>query len=389
MKKIAYVLAEFPVLSETFVTTEMRAMKRLGHEITIISISKGKKSGQNIDSFLLKEVLYLCNVDNIKLIKSFMLIRMSVLAGIRYLFSQQGLPKLSLLLSALKIAYFVKSTGCSHIHSHFAHVSASTAILAAKLIDVPVTFVGHGFDVYVESDNLRINLQYADAVIAVCEDMKQHLKRLSPSSNISIVHCGVDVDRFSSIGIPNRNKSGLLLIGRLCEKKGIHVLMKAIAQMQEDHRPYVDIIGDGTLKKIFALKAFQLNVHNHIRFLGEKDTGWLLQNQYKYRALVAPFCLAENGDRDTGPIVIKEAMALKMPVLATRFMGVKEIVSEKTGCLVEPNNVSSLVNGINQIMAMSEKRLIEMGNTGRQRILSRFTSDRQAINLSHLIENLA
>ena len=58
--------------------------------------------------------------------------------------------------------------------------------------------------------------------------------------------------------------------------------------------------------------------------------------------MLAPFHESREGDRDTGPLSVKEAMALGTPAIASRFMGLKEIVDDKCGLLVEPKDAKDL-----------------------------------------------
>jgi len=62
--------------------------------------------------------------------------------------------------------------------------------------------------------------------------------------------------------------------------------------------------------------------------------------------MIVPFELASNGDRDTGPVVVKEAMALKLSVITAYFMGCKEFITRSAGLHVPPKNPPKLAAAI-------------------------------------------
>ncbi|GAA59820.1 hypothetical protein P20652_1684 [Pseudoalteromonas sp. BSi20652] len=104
----------------------------------------------------------------------------------------------------------------------------------------------------------------------------------------------------------------------------------------------LDIVGDGPLLNDLKYLCEELGIVKEVNFLGVKSPQWLSINTSNYSALIAPFCVSKNGDRDTGPIVLKEAMASGIPVLTTELMGAKEIVNDSVGLKCEPSSISGL-----------------------------------------------
>ena len=100
------------------------------------------------------------------------------------------------------------------------------------------------------------------------------------------------------------------------------------------------------------------------------------------------FKQSADGQKDTGPLVVKEAMAMGLPVLSTRFMGIKDTISHDTGFLVEPNNIRQLAEAMKQLSILNEVDRFELGKRARNRIQQHFTIDSQARTLSGLIETL-
>jgi len=95
---------------------------------------------------------------------------------------------------------------------------------------------------------------------------------------------------------------------------------------------------------------------------------------------------AANGERDAGSVVVKEAMAMGLPVITTHFMGYKEMVTDETGFRVSPKDSGALACAIPQLAQMSEGERKAMGQAGRARLLELYTADRQARVLSEFVE---
>jgi colanic acid/amylovoran biosynthesis glycosyltransferase len=196
LKTIGYVLADFPVLSETFVGNEMRAMEQHGHRIVPIVMHLSEGPAQSIDRELAKSAKLPSKVSTFRVLQT--LIRPSRQFGsaLSFVLRQKRLPKLSLLWNSVKIAALAQDSNCEHLHAHFAGGATAHAIVAARWLGVGVSFICHGHDVYSEPEDLELKLSRADTVIATCNDMAADLSRLAPKCPIEIIACGVDPSGF-------------------------------------------------------------------------------------------------------------------------------------------------------------------------------------------------
>ncbi|NRA85275.1 MAG: glycosyltransferase family 4 protein [Gammaproteobacteria bacterium] len=400
MKKIAYVLASYPVLSETFVGTEMRNMQRCGHDVQPIAFNRHQGQYQEQDQALKDRTLFLSDYSQLFVFKGLFYIGWGVFSALKFGVLQQGLTFKSLIANALKLAYFAKKNNCTHFHAHFAQGAAATAIVAARLCGASVSFVGHGYDVYATPQDLTLKLNTVDFAIAVCQDMLDDFKSLAPSATVSLVYCGVELERFScnfaktnadAISATNfRNlqckKNKLLFIGRLCETKGLFTLLHALKLLPPTVRPVIDLVGEGILKSALQLYVRDHQLTAYVNFLGPKQSTWFITNSHNYDAMIAPFELASNGDRDTGPVVVKEAMALKLPVITTHFMGCKEFITSSTGLRVPPKNPAKLADAIIEFYALSFSEVQSIKNNAYNRVKKLYSAEIQASKLSSIIE---
>ena len=114
MKKIAYIIPSFPVLSETFVGTEMRAMQKRGHTIIPISLGSGKNDYQPHDELLAAQTIYLQRLNYMDALKAIPYFNFSFVKAIQFAIKQQGMSAKSLLFMAAKIAHIVAKHECTH-----------------------------------------------------------------------------------------------------------------------------------------------------------------------------------------------------------------------------------------------------------------------------------
>ena len=245
-----------------------------------------------------------------------------------------------------------------------------------------MSFVCHGHDVYAEAEDLDLKLRSADFVVAVCNDMAADLARLAPDAKVVTVPCGIDGESLTRQADAPCN-GRLLFVGRLVEQKGLDDLLRAFAEAPAAR---IDVVGDGPLADLYKEQAAQFGLGDRVRFLGARPREWLRENGPSYLGLVAPFKIASDGSRDTGPLVVKEAMAMGLPVVSTRFMGVKETVTEDTGLLSAPDDPASLAQSIRSLLAMPQASRTRMGEMGRQRVAQLFTQHTQALALAAAFE---
>jgi glycosyltransferase involved in cell wall biosynthesis len=385
---ILHVMAAFPVLSETFVGNEIRALRRLGHRVLPLALSAKTHACQPEDEAFRAETLHPASIGRGTALAALAPRPDRLLRAASFALAQRGIRPRSLLLSGARVALAARRAGCAHIHAHFAHAPAATAIVAARLAGCTVSFTGHGYDIYgAAAADLPAKLAAADLAVAVCEDMAEDFRMLAPTAPIAMVPCGVDPSRFGPMPEAPRN-GRLAAVGRLAPQKGYEVLLAALARIPATRRPVVDVIGAGPLELHLRIMARELGVSDQIRFLGPRSAAWLAAEGPRYLGLVAPFVVTPEGDRDTGPLVVKEALAMGLPVLASALMGLKESVTPGCGMLVPPGDPAALAEGLRWLATLPEDTRRTMGAAGRAHVQARFTLQAQAAGLAAAIGGL-
>lgn len=432
MKKIIYVIPTFPVASETFITTEMKALTSCGHQVQGVCFERRSEACQVGDEAIQRSMIDIRDIKTTSLIslifKVFFCLRKSGWRAIRFAFSQQGIRPRSLLLQGLKLAYITDKTGGEHVHAHFALSSTATAIVAARLLGLTISFTSHGSDVYKSPSDLALKLQNADFSIAVCKRMQTDFKNFSPMAKIYNVPCGIDLAFFDihnksssypPLSVKQDRPKKLLYLGRISETKGVLHLIQALAKLPKHLRPSIDIAGDGPMKLESEQMVDDFGITDSVSFLGSVKRSWVQKNASNYAAMVLPFCKVEGGIMDTGPLVIKEALALKLPLLTTDIMATGEIVDSNCAFISKSSDPDDLARtllkllvaltyieldqvGLNSMQGTLGPKVFEINTLvkhpnpyqiiedkierGYQKVISQFSSKQQALVLSKIFQ---
>ncbi len=383
MKHIAILVPSFPIASETFVVTEIKALLNAGHKVTVLTFEKTSVLINLTSAIEVKKITKPAFKSILPSMSNIYKLARATYTAIQF----KSISTQSLLAYGYQITRYIKAAKIDHLHCHFMHGPLAYGIVAAKLSGITVSSIGHGHDVYVNNADLKPKLALCDFSIAVCEEMAMQFKRFS-KSNVKLLHCGIDTSQFKFEPSSLNESVRLIFIGRLVEKKGLQFLLSAIKHIPKEFGITLDIVGDGPMLNDLMYMAEELGIRKYIRFLGEKPHDWVSSNLIYYSALIAPFCVAENGDRDTGPLVLKEAMACGLPVLTTTLMGANEIVTPSVGMKCMPGSISGLSKMLYKFHQLSPHKRYLLGQNAKQHVNEHYNAVKQAQQLSKWVESL-
>ena len=219
-----------------------------------------------------------------------------------------------------------------------------------------------------------------------------------PAERIVIAHPGVDASRFSP-DVPGAaalrarlvgpDEILLLTVGRLQRRKGHDVALQALAKLGSESRSsrYV-VVGTGPDEARLRKLAIDLGVERRVIFAGAVAADDLPAYYAAADVFVHPNRI-ENGDFEGFGIVLLEAAASGLPVVAGSTGGTPEAVEAgTTGLLVSGDDVDELVSAL-QMLIRSPLRRQAMGVAGRARAIAQFSWDRSAAVVRGVHERLA
>jgi glycosyltransferase involved in cell wall biosynthesis len=209
----------------------------------------------------------------------------------------------------------------------------------------------------------------ADKVLTTFETQAREIvERWSlPPEKVATIGNGADFDVFNPVRDGTngaRSELGFdrycLFVGSLIPRKSPDLLLEAVAEAGAV--PCV-FAGDGPMRRQLERRAAELGIQEKVRFLGDVPSSVLGRLYADSDMLVLPSV------SEGSPLVVVEAMASEVPVLATRIAGLPSMIEDwETGFLVKPGDVGQLAMGIRFLAGDADLRR-RMGANGRRRAL--------------------
>lgn len=257
-------------------------------------------------------------------------------------------------------------------------------------LKIPLVVHFHGYDAFRDDilgtygKHYLEMFEYAQAIIAVSEDMKWQLIKLAcPETKIKLIPYGVDTQLFAPKSVA---KKGLISCGRFVEKKGILHSLKAFKRLLETHpNENLKLIGDGPLKEEIESFILANNLSQNISLTGVLKPGEVAKALQESKVFLQHSITTEDNDQEGTPLSILEAMSCGLPVIATKHAGIKQLIQDgKNGYLVEEKDEIGMSEKMKQVLS-SESQLNIMGEFARKTVLDQYSLERYIQDLSDLI----
>ena len=304
--------------------------------------------------------------------------------------------RLKLLGDAGEMAARLRPHRPALVHAHFA-TDGLLALPLAEALGVPLVTTLHGFDVsrsraamlrsgrltWMRYALLRHRLQRQGALFVAVSDAirRRALAEGFPEARTVTLHNGVDLSRFAA----GRPEPGLILhVGRLVEKKGTAVLLKAFGEIARRHpHARLVVIGDGPLRLRLEAAA-----PPGVRFTGALPPDGVASWLSRAAMLAAPSLTAGDGDAEGLPTVVLEAAAASVPAVVSDHSGLPEAVADgETGLVAPEGDVAALAGALDTLLA-SPETCARMGAAARRRAEELFDAAKQAAALEALYDRV-
>lgn len=275
------------------------------------------------------------------------------------------------------------------IHAHF--LTGGFDVMASlRPPPCPVVVTAHGFDVtwygappatmrparWLHGVLRRRLVRQPVHFIAVSRFIRDQLLRYGASEDAVVVHhTGVDTTAFTPP--PGaRHRQGVLFVGRLVEKKGVLDLLEAVAGLRSiDVNTPVEIIGDGPQRP--AIERFVKRQRLEVTLRGAQPREAVIAAMQRSAVLCSPSRADRTGDREGFGMVLAEAQATGLPVVASRCGGMVDAVDHsRTGLLVPEGDVGALREALSACLTDADLRR-RLGEAARPWVLERFDLSRQ------------
>ncbi|MBM2832900.1 MAG: hypothetical protein HW406_61 [Candidatus Brocadiaceae bacterium] len=378
MSSIVYITAQTPFGSqETFVLTEMLALKKSGVNLLIIPRDTSKILFHKKATPLLENTLCIpwfnlrIITESVKFIgsypSSFLKLIKDVVIKARSV--KIALKNLMVIPKSIYLVKILKEHPIAHIHAHWASTTATIAYIVSRFTNIPWSFTAHRWDIP-EDNLLKEKVKTASFVRCIDEngrkEMLEIIKDNTLDKKILVLHMGVDIVDFD-----NKNNGLSEIFTFICpanfeSKKGHKYLFEACKMLSSKNIKYkCRIAGDGCLENDLKRLVKDMELSDNVQFLGrlshEKLFGMYAKGEVN--AVILPSIKADDGQKEGIPVALIEAMACKIPVISTNTGGIPELIGDGCGVMVEERNSEAIASAIERLMnsKMFYRELVEKG----------------------------
>lgn len=389
---VAILVKGYPRLSETFIAQEILALEARGLDAVIVSLRHPTdKTVHALNRQIRAPVLYLPEYvrnEPKRVLRAWR--RARHLPGfaaarklwLRDLARDPGPNRARRFAQALVLAAELPA-GIGRLHAHYLHTPASVARYAACMAGLPFSVSAHAKDIWTIAEwEKREKLADLDWLVTCTRFGAEHLRALAPSADIELVHHGLDATRFPAPmrapgpdgGDPARPVV-ILSVARAVEKKGLDLLLDALARLPADLHWRFEHIGGGTLMGALRARAGRLGLGDRVIWHGARSGDDVLAAYRRADLFVLPSRIAADGDRDGLPNVLMEALAQELGVVASDVAAVPELIEDgHHGLLVPPNEAEALAAAILRL-ARDPGLRSRLGRAGRRHVLADFAME--------------
>jgi len=400
-KKVAYLMSRFPKLTETFVLYEILAVERHGIDVEICPLRRERTRTMHAEAEalvararftpllfsrqLVAAHAYFLRTNFRRYWLTLWQLLWANLGSRRYFVAAVVFfPK------AVLLARMLQQMEVTHVHAHFSSHPAAVAFAIGRLTGISYSFTAHGSDLHCDRHMLREKTAHARFVVAI----SQYNRRIilaecgdQYADKVQVIHCGVDLQRFASREGPTPHERGetplqIACVGSLHEVKGQTYLIEACRLLRERGVDVLcHIVGDGEDRARLVRQAEREGLADSVRFHGKLPQDKLRALLAGIDVLVTPSVPTRSGRREGLPVVLMEALARGLAVVASDLSGIPELVEDgETGLLAPPRDAAAVADQIERLGRDPELRQ-RLARAGREKVVREFDLAKNAATL--------
>ena len=391
-RAVAIVLKGYPRLSETFIANEIRALESRGLDIHIVSLrNPTDRKIHPVHREIEAPVLYLPEYlyqEPMRVLRGWRaaLVKPGYRAALKCFFRDLRRDKTPNRIRRFGQALVLASElpeGIGTIHAHFLHTPASVARYAAMMHGLDWSASAHAKDIWLTPD-WELTEKIDDcAWLTTCSlAARNQLAALaSEPGKITLTYHGIDPLRFPPTHIERASRDGgnsedplrILAVGRAVEKKGLNVLIDALALLPPTLHWQLEHVGGGELLDGLRRQAGKAGIGDRIEWRGTMTQDRVIDRYRAADLFVLPSRIADDGDRDGLPNVLLETQSQGLACIASNVSAVPELIEDgATGIMVRPDDAAALARAIGDLARNPAQRR-ELGRAGAAKVRSEFS----------------
>ncbi|MCC5935944.1 MAG: glycosyltransferase [Lunatimonas sp.] len=388
--KIAFLVERFPKLSETFILNQLTYLVKAGHEVDIFPAGRSgeKMVHDEINRLrLLTRTYYPPIVPQNKIgawLKFTLMVNVkpTVRTLVKFLKSQDFYNKQEILRRFYLISLFypfISKNKYDIIHCHFGPTGLRAVFVRSLgLLEGKMLTTFYGYDI----THQAMGKNYYQDLIAHCDKyivISNYIVEKAASvgferDKMVVLPLGINTEEYT----PSGRKVGiqhirLLSVARLVEKKGLYYAISAFHLLMELY-PNIryDIVGEGELMVPLKELVADLELRDRVIFHGARTKVDIIEFYRNADIFVLPSITGSDGNSEGQGLVLQEAQAMQLPVVATLHNGIPEgVIDEITGYLVPERDIEALKTKMKYLIDNENVRKT-MGKNGREYVLRNF-----------------
>jgi len=389
--RVAYMMSRFPKITETFILYEMLAAENAGARVEVFPLRRERTKTVHPEARAYVERAHFLPLLSPEIVRDNLielLKRPRIWLQTLWMLIRANFGCLRFLLGALAVfpkcvtaARQMQRAGIDHIHAHFASHPAAAAWIIHQFSGIPYSLVANGSDLHRDRHMLTQKVHAAAFVVAISKYNRRIILEHTDdryADKVKVIHCGVDPDDFDTGA--NRSShtqpTGLLkvyCIGTLHEVKGQRYLIEAAQKVKSRGiGMMLHFIGDGPDRKMLERQVALAGLTDSIFFEGSRNRQQIVEHLATADVLVAPSVPTRDGRREGIPVVLMEAMASGVPVIASRLSGIPELIEhEVSGLLADARNTEGIASALQRLGSDPLLRQ-QLGEAGRKTVRENF-----------------
>jgi len=395
--KIAYLVNQYPMASQTFIRREICELENQGFEVERFALQRWADTAvDEQDRAEASKTRYAKDVGAVGLLWALvwtglrrpLLLTRALLLSLRcWMRSDKGLVyHVGYLAEACVIRDWLEEAGVEHVHVHFASNSTDVAMLSQVLGGPGYSIMVHGPEEFDRAMYLSLEEKVSRStfVATISSFARSQIFRwcsASEWSKVNIIRCGLDAAFLECAVSDPPDVARLISVGRLCEQKGQQLLVEAAGRLVREGLAFeLILIGDGEMRPQIEAKIREHGLEDCVTI-----TGWATNDEVK-RQLESARALVLPSFAEGLPVAIMEALALNRPVLTTYIAGIPELLEHgENGWLVPAGDLDALTGTLREVLETPAERLAQMARAGRSAVLERHDVRREAQVLGGLL----
>ncbi|ELY87075.1 glycosyltransferase [Natrinema altunense] len=376
---VLYYVDSFPKLSETFILNEIYELYQRGYNVAVFAQNNPEEDISHTEYRGINIPVYYVDTSCTSLHQLFSKksIQMAKNTPISSVFSNLSLKQSTYnFFLGNECRKFIDSLDfdIDIIHAHFASTTRIGGLLAARYHDIPCTVTAHAVEIFKNPnpDEIKFICDSMNHVIVPSKYNYRYLRdEIGIDNDITVVPATTRIEKFEPSASPVKNR--LLTVARLVEKKGCSYGIEAINDLVEKgYNLEYHIIGTGDREDLLRQQVQKYGIGDHVKFLGNVSDETLQKELNDASIFLLPCVIADDGDRDAMPVVLKEAMASETACVSTTVSAIPELITDgHDGLLVPQKQSEELAAAIRQLLDKPQQRR-RIAENGRKTVHNKF-----------------